>query len=276
MEMRRIRLLAALVCVSSVIGGLATAGPAGAAVAPSNDTIAGATVVPALPFSDTVDTTAATTDADDAQLGASDGPDCAFGSAPNSVWYKFTAGTEGKLALEASGYVVGLVIATGSPGALTTSSCGLFSAQTPTVPGTTYYVLAFDVFGEGGGTLDINFLVPPPPPTLTVTAIGGTVNRAGAATINFAYTCTNASTIDAFVQVTQAVGRFSISGFDFLFSDATCDGTQHIWSTTIFPQNGKFSGGRAELFSSIEVCGSFECTSAPELTQSIQLRRNGK
>jgi hypothetical protein len=276
--MRRIRLLAVLVCAGTVLGGLATASPAAAAVAPPNDTTGGATVVASLPFSDTVDTTGATTDADDAQANASN-PDCTNPFSPNlnnSVWYKFTAGTEGGFAADVTGsdYFAGVAIATGTPGALTVVACGLIAA-TPTVPGTTYWVVAFDLFNTTGGTLNINFLVPPPPPTLTVTAIGGTVDRSGAATINFAYTCTNASTIDASVQLTQAVGRFSISAFDFPIGDATCDGTQHIWSPTVVPFNGKFGGGKAVLLAGIEVCGPIQCAFA-DLSQTIQLRRNGK
>ena len=108
-----------------------------------------------------------------------------------------------------------------------------------------------------------------------MTAIGGTVNRSGAATINFAYTCTNASTIDAAVQLTEAVGRFSISGFGFFNDAATCDGTSHTWSATVFAQNGKFSGGKAALDAGIEVCGAVQCVSAPELLATIQLRKNG-
>ena len=48
-------------------------------------------MVPGLPFSDTVDTTGATTDADDAQVAASN-PDCVIG-ATNSVWYEMKKST---------------------------------------------------------------------------------------------------------------------------------------------------------------------------------------
>jgi Family of unknown function (DUF6299) len=277
--MRRIRLLAVFVAVSTVLGGIATAGTAAASAPPSNDTITGATVVPSLPFSNTVDTTGATTGPADAQLNASN-PNCTNPFSPTlnkTVWYKFTPGTNGALGVDAraSNYQVGVIIATGTPGALTALTCGLGTAATSTVSGTTYWINASDLFANTGGTLHIKFLVPPPPPTLTVTATGGTVDRSGVATITFAYTCTHATTGDGFISLTQTVGRFSISGFGFFNDVATCDGTQHTWSTTVVATNGTFSGGKAALIADIEVCGPFQCTSAPELTPTIQLRRNG-
>lgn len=279
-DMRRIRLLAVLVCVSTVLGGIATAGPAAASAPPSNDTITGARVVPSLPFSNTVDTTGATTGPADAQLNASN-PACTNPFSPTlnkTVWYKFTAGSAGGLGVDASAsnYTVGVGIATGTPGALTVVACGLGTAVTPTVSGTTYWINASDLFANTGGTLHIKFLVPPPPPTLNVTATGGTVDRSGAATITFAYTCTNATTGDGFISLTQTVGRFSISGFGFFNDVANCDGSPHIWSATVVATNGKFSGGKAALDAGIEVCGALQCVSAPELTVTIQLRRNGK
>ncbi|MDT7720702.1 MAG: hypothetical protein QOE94_1713 [Mycobacterium sp.] len=277
--MRRIRLLAVLATVSTSLGGVATAGTAAASAPPSNDTFAGAKVVPSLPFSDTVDTTGATSGPADAQLNASN-PACSnpFGPTLNkTVWYKFTAGSDGALGVDAraSSYSVGVVIATGTPGALSALTCGLGVAATATVSGTTYWVNASDLFANTGGTLDIDFVVPPPPPTLNVTASGGTVDRSGAATITFAYSCTNATSGDGFVSLTQTVGRFAISGSGLFFDAASCDGTQHTWSTTVPASNGKFSGGKAALIADLEVCGELQCVSAPELTPTIQLHRNG-
>jgi hypothetical protein len=280
MHMRRIRLIVALVSVGSLVGGVAAAGPAAAAVAPANDAISAATVVPSLPFHRTVDTTGATTGTADAQANASN-PDCTNPFAPTlnkSVWYKFTAGTQGAFGVDVGGsdYDVGVMIATGRPLALTVLTCGLSFVGTTTVPGTTYYINAFDLLGNTGGMLDIRFVVPPPPPTLTVTATSGTAGRDGVATISFAYTCTHAQFLDAFIELRQAVGRFAITGFDLPFTFATCDGKQHTWSTSVLPDNGKFGGGKATVVADVEACNSFRCTSAPLLTQTIQLRMSTK
>jgi hypothetical protein len=263
--------------MGTALGGAVTAGPAMAVSAPPNDTISGATVVSSLPSSDTVDTTAATSDADDAQLNASN-PNCMNPFAPTlnkSVWYKFTAGTEGALGVDAgaSSYSVGVGIAIGTPGALTTVACGLSTAATPTVPGTTYYINAFDLFGNSGGTLQITFEVPPPAPTLTVSATGAAADRTGTATITFRYSCSNATTVSSSASLTQMVGRFSITGFGSNQDVAICDGSPHT-SLLAITGNGKFAGGKASLTYDFSVCGSFQCTDS-SLTQTLQLRRNG-
>jgi hypothetical protein len=275
--MRKLCVFVVVTCVVTAFGAAMTAGTAMAASPPPNDTISGASVVSSLPSSDTLDTTAATTDADDAQLNASN-PQCTnpFGPTLNkSVWYKFTAGTEGALGVDAgaSSYSVGIGIATGTPGALTTVACGLSTAFTATVPGTTYYVNAFDLFGDTGGTLQITFEVPPPAPTMTVSATAGTVDRTGTATITFRYACTNATTLTDEAQLTQLVGRFSISGFGTNQDIAMCDGTPHT-SLLAIPGNGKFAGGKASLQYDFSVCGPFQCVDST-LTQTLQLRHNG-
>ena len=275
-DMRSARSFAALVCVSTVLGGLATAGTAAGAARPVNDTIGFAKVVPSLPLSHRVDTTGATNGPFDAQLNKSN-PSCANPVGPvlfNSVWYKFTAGTEGGLLVNAgdSSYLVAIEIATGTPGALTAVTCGPFSASIATVPGTTYYVNAFDPFG-GGGTLKIDFRVGP---ALHFTASQVILGRSGAATITFAYTCTNASSADGLITLTQPVGRVAVDGSERFFDEANCDGTQHAWSTSLSPSNGKFAGGKAVLTADLEACDDqFFCTSAPTLTQTFQLRRSG-
>jgi len=73
------RILAAVVIAGVV---LVAPGPAYAA-APTNDTFAGATAIGAVPFSTTVDTSEATTDADDANANAI----CGAPSTDASVWF---------------------------------------------------------------------------------------------------------------------------------------------------------------------------------------------
>ena len=64
-----------------LVFGVAFASPVLAA-APSNDIYAGRTVITALPFADHIDTTEATTDADDVEAAS-----CAPATAEASVWY---------------------------------------------------------------------------------------------------------------------------------------------------------------------------------------------
>ena len=60
----------------------------GSGPVPANDKVGHATAVSALPFSATLDTTGATTDATDSQANKS----CGAPETSNSVWYTFTAG----------------------------------------------------------------------------------------------------------------------------------------------------------------------------------------
>jgi hypothetical protein len=57
----------------------------------------------------------------------------------------------------------------------------------------------------------------------------------------------------------QQAGRFVVSGtFDF-FDMGTCDGASHNWSASVYPQAGKFAGGKALTVSFAYACGAFEC-----------------
>src|SRR6266508_4424418 len=117
--MKRLAVLISLVAASS----LAFAAPA-LALAPSNDTYAGRTGIGSLPFSDTVDTTEATTDPDDTEMNLN----CGFPATDASVWYEFTAPSDESIVVDAPGstYPVGLLAATGSPGTFTGVGCGVF------------------------------------------------------------------------------------------------------------------------------------------------------
>ena len=75
-------------------------------------------MIGSLPFSDTVDTTEATLDDDDASLGALCGVDPTL-TFSNSVWYAYTPSTDQTVAIDTSGssYSVAGAIVTGAPGA---------------------------------------------------------------------------------------------------------------------------------------------------------------
>src|ERR1043166_5129045 len=70
---------------------LVFAGAPAWAAPPSNDTFAGAQTIGALPFSATVDTTQATTDADDTAANTN----CGAPATAASVWYAFTPAADG-------------------------------------------------------------------------------------------------------------------------------------------------------------------------------------
>ena len=78
-----------------------------------------------------------------------------------------------------------------------------------------------------------------------------------------------------FVDARQNVGRFAILGTGGFFDFGTCDGTAHTWSADVFPQNGKFKGGKALTLNFATSCGPFDCAFG-FAEQTVQLRGGKK
>lgn len=258
--MRRARTagMAALLLALTTI--VATGAPAFAAV-PGNDTYAARTLVGSIPFTDTVNTTEATKDADDTALNAQ----CGAPAVDASVWYEVTAAADGALVADTStsSYPAGLTVATGGPGNWTLVRCGPGAVAWPVSAGQTYALVAFDPQEDGsgnGGVLNITIDVAPPPPTIGVTVNPtATFNtKTGAATVSGSVTCSGAADF-AFleVQLSQSVGRFIIRGFGG--TDVTCDGVTRPWSLQVLGDNGKFAGGKALSVTFATACGAFDC-----------------
>jgi hypothetical protein len=242
------------------------------AAPPANDTFPNATLA-TLGFSELLDTTEATSDADDAQLNAS----CGAPATDASVWYAIEGTNTGVVVdVSQSDYSAGVLVGVGTQGDLFTIACGPGAVAFFAEAGTTYYVLAIDDQFDGGGNggnLSIAFNEIPPPPTLEISVNRyGTFNpRTGTATISGTYTCTNGDFIDVFVDARQTVGRFFIFGSGGFFDFGTCDGEPHPWSAEIFPQNGVFRGGKTLTLTFAFSCGPFECASG-FVEQRVQLR----
>jgi hypothetical protein len=234
---------------------------AASAAAPRNDTFSNAAPA-SIGFSQVLDTTQATTDADDAQLNAS----CGAPATDASVWYVLQGSDQGVVVdVSQSDYSAGVLVGVGTEGNLQTVTCGPGAVSFFAAAGTTYYILAIDDQNDGGGnggSLNISFNAAPPPPTVEVTVNPtGTVNtRTGVAQISGTYSCTNGDFIDLFVNAQQNVGRFAILGSGEFFDSGTCDGASHNWSADVFPENGKFAGGKTMTVTDGFSCGPIECT----------------
>jgi hypothetical protein len=243
------------------------------AVAPGNDTYAARTVVGTLPFSESLDTTDATTDADDAEANAQ----CGAPATDASVWYELTAAEDGFVVVDVSGssYTAGIIVATGAPGAFAVLTCGPGAIAFPTTAGETFAILAFDDQADGsgnGGTLNITIDTAPPPPTvdLTVDPIGH-FTSSGSAIISGTVTCVGIADFTSIdVELRQRVGRFVISGFGS--TPFTCDGTTQPWSVEVFASNGLFKGGHAVSVTSAIACGAIDCGFDSE-EATVRLRR---
>jgi hypothetical protein len=272
--------IAIMVCIAIAVAVILTLDAKQAsAVAPTNDVFAGPLVVPGLPFSEVADTTEATTDADDAQLNTF----CGAPATDASVWYAFTPAVDTQVVVDVSGsnYSAGIIVSTGKlaedlitcgPGAV-----GFFAAA-----GTTYYVLAFDDQFDGGGnggSLSISFNeVQVPTVDLTLSPSGTFNAKTGTALISGTYTCSNGDFLSVSGTASQltGVGRLAtiLGFFDFFVSDG-CDGESHPWSAEVFPQSGKFKGGKTLTVSFAFSCGPFLCAEG-YAEQTVQLRGGGK
>ena len=255
------------------IGMLALGATPALAVVPSNDTIAGAVVISALPFSDSADTTDASTDPDELAAAA---PCLAFGAPAieHAVWYAYTATASLTLHVDtsASSYTTGIVVYNGAPNTATFVTCAPAMLTTPVAAGTTAYIMVFsDQPASAGGTLSISVSEAPPPPEVTLTADGGSFDpMSGGATVSGTYLCTGSADYEQiYGTLTQAVGRFTISGFFNV--PLICDGAGHVWTATVTAMNGQFKGGLATIEANATACSLAGCDQAA-VTQRLRLR----
>lgn len=261
--------------VTSALAILAFGASAAVAAPPANDVIEGASAI-GLGASVEADTSEATTDAQDAALNAN----CGAPATDASVWYSYTPASDGGAIVDVSqsSYSAGVLVGTGSPGALDLVTCGPGAVTFRASAGTTYYILAIDDQFDGGGnggTLRLNLAEAPPPPTIDVRVDPiGTVNgKTGVATVSGTLTCSNADFVNVFTVLQQRIGvRATVTGFGGFFADGSqCDGTSHPWSADITPHGEKFAGGKSASFTFSFGCGRFECTSG-FVEQTVKLR----
>ncbi len=264
----------AVAAVTATVVLLSVGAPSAMAAAPGNDIFSGATPA-SLGFSEALDTTQATTDADDAALNAN----CGAPNTDASVWYAYTAASDGTVVVDVStsDYSAGVLVATGSPGTFGLVACGPGTVAFGTTAGSTYYVLAIDDQFDGGangGTLQIS-INGAPSPTIAVTVNPtGTVNaKTGSATIGGTVTCANAQFVNVLTTLVQRVGvRATVSGFGGFFAPgSTCVGTPQPWTAEVVPQSGKFVGGKTASFTYSYACGALQCASG-YVEQRVMLR----
>jgi hypothetical protein len=263
----RKRILTGL-CVAAVVAGL---GAPAMAAAPGNDERSGATPVDALPYSDTVDTSQATTDGDDADLNAQCGAPVTNGS----VWYSYTAPADVDgivVDISASSFSAGAIIAEpDGNGGWAVVACGPGVTGTTVAPGGQHLILAFsDTPGVTGGTLRITVDEATVPDVSVTVNPKGKVDRNGNAILSGTYTCTGGDFLSISESLKQSVGRFAILGDGY--ADGSCDGTTQPWTAVVVPYNGKFAGGKAASFTYAFSCGALFCSDSYE-EHSVKLSK---
>jgi hypothetical protein len=259
------RIIPRFIAISTIVSSIfvvVTAAPAMAA-APANDTFGGSVTIASLPFDATVDTTEATTDADDAETNIN----CGAPATDASVWYSFTPAADGAVFVDVSSsdYSAGVIVVTGAPGSFSLETCGPGTIAFFGLTGVTYHILLFDDQQDGagnGGTLNLSVFEAPPPPSVsaTVDPKGQFNAHTGQATISGTATCSGLVDIaEVDVNLRQDVGRVAtVEGTGF--ASIVCDGTAHPWSVDIAPFSGQFRGGKAASVTLAIACGPFECS----------------
>lgn len=255
-----------LAAISAALTSLAVVGSPAVAAAPSNDTYPGAELIASTPFSTSLDTTEATTDADDVELNTTGEFPCGAPAMDASVWYSFTPVADEVLLADASAsdYSAGVFVATGSPGSFVVLACGPGGAAWDAVAGETYSIVVIDDQQDGGGNggqMELTVDVVPPPPVLEVT-VNDTARfdaKTGSAILSGTIMCGSDAEF-AFLesQVTQRVGRMLIRGYGG--TEVTCDDTVRPWEIEVFGDNGLFKGGKALSATFSAACGLVFCS----------------
>jgi hypothetical protein len=147
-QMRRRTRTLAVVSAAGLLLALLSTSPALAQ--PANDDFDSATVISALPFTDTISTADATTAGDDPSCNGNE----------HSVWYSFTPTQDLPVRADTSGsdHATSLGVYTGSRGALSEVACASSPAEVTfdAKAGTTYFFMVASASGAPGGTLVFN------------------------------------------------------------------------------------------------------------------------
>jgi hypothetical protein len=228
-------------------------------------------VISSLPFSDTVDTTQATSDATDAEAATA----CGFSSVELSatVWYAFTPSADQAVVVSTAGsnYTTGVAVVTGQPGSFAGVTCTVGEVEFVARAGQTYYMDAAGVFGSTGGTLDFS-VTGKPAPVFTVDRSAHFDSKTGAATVTGSLACPAGFLGDSInLSVSQRVGRGAVSG-SALAPVTSCGAVPQPWSITIHPSSGsKFAGGRANVAANFLFCDDSGVCGPDLVNQSVKL-----
>jgi hypothetical protein len=227
------------------------------AAPPSNDDFAGRTIIPSLPFTDTIDTTDATADPTD-PVG------CGGPNIP-TVWYEYTAETSMRVFATTVGsdHDAGINVFVGDPAdpaSLRLVNCGLPSLVFYGVPGETYYLMVTPPGPRwDGGTLVVTAEEAPPPVEfdLAIDPVGSVNAKTGIATISGTVTCSRPAWVSIQLDVVQRLGRMLIRGWGYAWAD--CDGTTPF-TATVIGDSGLFTGGKATVIAWSYACDAYDCS----------------
>jgi hypothetical protein len=210
---------------------------------PANDDFDNATVITALPFTDTLNTSEATVASDDPLNDDT----CGFGSiGGHTVWYQFTPAESMPINISTSGsdFDPNVFVYTGTRGTLTRITCNFLETSTTfdALAGETYYFLVGPSDGNFGGTLvfevDRGLEV-----AVTIDPVGRVSPSTGVVVISGTVTCSRS----AFFELGGAVQqRKALAGQGSFTGSGDCDGVTR-WEAEAVAENRRFVGGPAEV-----------------------------
>jgi len=250
------------------------AAPGVLAAVPANDAYNGRVTV-GDGYKATVDTTAATSDANDDAINA----DCGFVDTDASVWYEL-AGTDETYVIDVSAadYAAGAIVATGDPvNGFNLVTCDLGRVGLFASAGTTYTILVFDSqldFEGNGGSLSIavDTTAPPSLDAFTVDPLAH-FSRDGSVTVSGSATCSGKPLAYTYLEVTlgQRDGRETVSASRGVTDGFACDGTEQTWTVTVQADSAYFRHGRATVQGLVQVCSFTKCDGT-EFSERLRLR----
>jgi len=254
--------------VVAVIAGLLVLPTSALAAAPANDDVTAATVIPALPFTDTVDTSEATAAAGDL--------DCSGLEDTHTVWYAITPTTDMLLGLRTEfqfAAEVSTSVASGSPGSLNFLQCSFASTQTlDAKAGTTYYIQLASAGTDPGGLISFS-VVPVDPVTVTLKLDKTGRIDGGVITVSGALQCSRPLPPGSEVAVQGTLTQDSANGWLVPFHSAVgCPTTPLRWQTTVQVLASTFVRGTATLTATAFACDAFTCASNDTESARIRLR----
>jgi hypothetical protein len=270
-----------LAVVALVAGLIVALGPATAGAAPpSNDTFAGATVIPSLPYGDTLGMGEATVDADDASLGLpcpGDDPALTF---TRSIWFAYTPPEDQEVGVNTSGSSSShaISIVTGAPGALSPVPGGCFTdvGSVALAAHTTYYIVVSEYPGAPSARF-LSFhvsLATTPELVATYDRVGRWV--AGTGVLSGTASCFPGAAGNVGVTMKQSGPRnTTIGGQNDFAPELVCDGTPHRWSITVVPSDSDFPFRRGNAIAefTLAACTDFICEEL-RTTREVKLKED--
>lgn len=242
--------------------------------APSNDDVADATPIAALPFTDVTDTT-------EASQGATD-DSCSGAGA--SVWYAITlpSTTYVEVNTVGSAYDTTLQAFTGTIDSLSMIVCnddhyGLQSRLGfEAVGGQTYLVMVGSYGGGPGGPMTLNVFEtepPPPPYDLALGSIGGSANgKTGIATVRGTITCNSDGSYQIEGRLRQKIGRLILLAPWSAWGE--CTGGSVDFQALAESSGGLFTSGAATL-DAMYLSGCNDTSCDQEYPEAVSIRLKG-